>query len=53
MATIAKYSRHYYIIRAIRLYRILYLNYFVAKLFNLEIIIIFYFLYYLSLIYIL
>ena len=53
MATIARYGRHYYIIRAMRLYRVLYLNYFIAKLSNLGIIIIFYFLYYLSSIYIL
>ena len=53
MATIAKYNYHYYIIRAIRLYRVLYLNYFVARLFNLGIIITFYFLYYLSPTYIL
>ena len=43
MATIARYGRHYYIIRAMRLYKILYLNYFIARLFNLEIIIIFFF----------
>ena len=53
MATIARYNYYYYIVRAMRLYRVLYLNYFIAKLSNLEIIIIFCSLYYLSLIYIL
>ena len=53
MATIARYSHYYYIIRAMRLYRVLYLNYFIARLFSLGIIIIFYSLYCLSSIYIL
>ena len=53
MATIARYSHHYYIIRAMRLYGALCLNYFIAKLFNLGIIIAFYFPHYLSPTYIL
>ena len=53
MATMARYDYYYYIVRAMRLYRALCLNYFIARLSNLEIIIIFRFLYYLSPIYIL
>ena len=48
MAIIARYSHHYYIVRAMRLYRVSCLNYFVAKLSSLGIIIAFCFLYYLS-----
>ena len=44
----ARYSHYYYIVHAMRLYRILYLNYFITKLSSLEIIIIFYFLHCLS-----
>ena len=53
MATIARYNYYYYIDSSMLLFGILYLNYFIARLSNLEIIIIFYFLYYLFLIYIL
>ena len=42
-----KYNYHYYIGSSMSLSRVLYLNYFIARLFNLGIIIIFYFLYYL------
>ena len=53
MATMARYGHHYYIVRAMRLYRVLYLNYFIARLFSLGIIIAFCFLYYLFSIHIL
>ena len=53
MATMARYGHYNYIVRAMRLYRVLYLNYFIAKLSNLGIIIIFCFLHCLPPVYIL